>query len=103
MADHGFSLEDIPEDRLHPVFFVKGINEHSDRMRVSEAPVSHEDLQVAFDRLLDGNDSGSIFDWQEGEQRDRKCFVYEYPQLLKNVEFVQHGKAGDMTTLEKVE
>ena len=103
MADHGFCEEDIPEDRLHPVFFVKGLNEHHDSMLISDAPASHEDMQEAFDRLLDGKEGTEIFDVKEGDKRDRRCFVYTYPELLENVEYIQHGKAGDMTTLEKVQ
>ena len=103
MADHGFSMEDIPEDRLHPVFFVKGLNEHSGKMRISDAPASHEDMQEAFDRLLDGKPGSEIFDVKDGETRDRRCFVYTYPELLENVEYIQHGKAGDISTLEKVD
>lgn len=102
MADHGYSLEDIPEDRLHPVFFVKGIGEKSDKMRISEAPVSHEDLLEAYNRLIDGNKSDEIFEWKDGDTRDRRCFVYSYPVLWKNIEYIQHGYAGDLDTLERV-
>ena len=100
MADHGFSEEDIPEDRLHSVFFVKGVGETGDTMSISDAPVSFEDLQTAFDRLLDGAESDAIFDWKEGDERDRRCFVYTYPELFRNVEAVQHGHSGDLSTLE---
>lgn len=103
MSDHGFSEKDIPEDRLHSVFFVKGIGEHGDTMGMNAAPVSFEDLQTAFDRLLDGTRSDEIFDWKEGDKRDRRCFVYSYPELFGNVECVQHGHAGDLSTLEFLE
>ncbi len=102
-ADHGFSLEDIPEARLNPIFIVKGIGEKSDKMRISDAPVSHEDLMVAYDRLLDGEMSDSIFDYKSGDQRDRRCFIYIYPEVLENKEYIQHGKSGDLTTLEKID
>lgn len=103
MADHGLSLTDDPKGRQHPVFFVKGMNEHAETLRTSEAPVSFEDLQTAFDRLLAGADGQSIFDWKEGDQRDRKCYYLSYPELMRNLECIEHGRAGDISNLEVLE
>ena len=101
MADHGFSMADDPKGRNHPVFFVKGINEHSESLRTSAAPVSFEDLVTSgYDRLIAGMDGQSIFDWKEGEQRDRKCYFLSYPDLYQYLECIQHGKANDVSTLE---
>ena len=100
MADHGLSLTDDPKGRQHPVFFVKGMNEHADSLRISDAPVSFEDLQTAFDRLMAGADGQSIFDWKEGDKRDRKCYFLSYPELMRNLECIEHGKAGDISALE---
>ncbi|MFQ8901895.1 MAG: hypothetical protein ACLR7D_08430 [Lachnospira eligens] len=54
MADHGYGLSYGPRNRQHPVLFVKGKNESHD-YTVSEAPISYDDLQEAFSRLLDGS------------------------------------------------
>ena len=102
-ADHGFSEEDIVEDRNHPIFMVKGIDEHHVAMKTSDAPVSFEDLQEMFMRLMDGAGAEEAFDWHEGDVRDRMCYVYYNAPLWTNVKHVQHGHAGDRSTLERVE
>ncbi|MBP5221857.1 MAG: alkaline phosphatase family protein, partial [Lachnospiraceae bacterium] len=101
-ADHGQSDEDIPEDRIHPVFFAKGIGESADRMRISEAPVSFEDLQEAYDKLLSGSSGRDIFEWKDDEKRERRCYVYSYPDELHNVEYILKGHAGDLDSLMRV-
>ena len=103
MADHGFNPEDIPEGRMHPVFFAKGIGETADTMRRNDAPVSHEDLMVAFDRLLDGADSSMLFDWKEGDERERELYVFSYPVKWRVLKYKQKGHASDMTTMECLE
>lgn len=104
MADHGFSEEDIEEGRLHPVFFVKGLNETGSKMSISDAPVSFEDLPEAFRRLENGIDSSGIFDWKEGDERDRRCYVlfYKNTSHIHYEECVLKGRAGDVTKVEKV-
>lgn len=99
LADHGFSVEDIPEDRLHPVFFAKGFGETKDRMDINDAPVSFEDFSEAFDRLKNGAKSDSLFDWKEGDVRDRKCYVnfYKDDGPAHYEECIQKGHAGDYT------
>ena len=102
-ADHGFSEEDIVEDRNHPIFMVKGMNEFHKTMQTSDAPVSFEDLQEMFPRLMDGAGAEEAFDWHEGDARDRDCYVYYNAPLWTNVKHVQHGHAGDRSTLERVQ
>lgn len=103
MSDHGFSKEDIPEDRLHPVFFVKGVGERGETMQISEAPVSFEDFGTAFERLLAGADGRKIFDQKEGDIRERRCYFLSYPELMRNIECIQRGHAGDLSQLEILE
>lgn len=99
LADHGFSEEDIPEDRLHPIFFVKGIGESKEKMDINDAPVSFEDFGEAVERLKDGASSDAVFDWKEGDERDRKCFVNFYKEEgnAHYEECIQKGHAGDYT------
>lgn len=97
MADHGYNDEMHDKGgqmRQNPIFFVKGIQEKHD-FQVSGAPVSFEDLQTAYKRLLDGMDSSRIFDWKEGDSRERRFLVYEYKQEDPIIEFIQPGDARD--------
>lgn len=99
LADHGFSEEDIPEDRLHPIFFVKGIGETKESMEINDAPASFEDFIEAVERLKTGTNSDGIFDWHEGDIRDRKCYVNFYKEEgnAYYAECIQKGHAGDYT------
>lgn len=102
MADHGYAevpVENAALERQNPILFVKGLNEDRDNMQVSNAPISFEDLQDAYARLLAGNSGNEIFDAKEGEQRDRRFLYYEYLKEDKIQEYVQTGDAGDVTTL----
>ena len=99
MADHGYGLSYGPRNRQHPVLFVKGKNESHD-YTVSEAPISYDDLQEAFSRLLDGAMGEEVFDYKEGDERKRRYlyFEYEHEEILE--EFYQEGYAGDLDTLK---
>lgn len=93
MADHGYNWLD-PHGRQNPAFFVKGVNEKHD-FAVSDAPISFEDLQEAYQRLLDGAESDSIFEWESGDQRERRFLFYEYLKEDYMVEYMQPGQAHD--------
>lgn len=93
MADHGYNWLD-PHGRQNPAFFVKGLNEKHD-FAVSDAPISFEDLQEAYQRLLDGASGDAIFDWKSGDQRERRFLFYEYLKEDYMVEYMQPGQAHD--------
>ena len=104
MADHGYngSLEEMGDAawmRQCPLFMVKGMDEHHDTMQVSEAPVSFEDLQEAYCRLMDGKQSDEIFDWKEGDTRERRFLWYSFLDEDHMVEYMQTGHAQDMDTM----
>ena len=100
MADHGYNeLEDDTNIRQHPMLMIKGLHEHHD-FRTDSAPVSHADLQDAFIRLLHGAESSECFDWHEGDQRERRFLDYSWRDLSRFVEYVQTGRAEDMSTLK---
>lgn len=98
MADHGFYHDDEPSNRQHPILFIKGKNEKHD-YAVSEVPVSFDDLQEAYSRLIDGAKGTEVFDAKEGDSRERRYLYYEYVHDDIMEEFYQTGYAGDMDTL----
>ncbi len=99
MADHGYGWGDYFEQQ-NPIFFVKGIDEKHD-FAISDAPVSYMDLQTAYERLMDGASGDQIFDWKNGEQRDRRYLFYEHSKEDRIIEYIQTGWAADTTTMYK--
>lgn len=99
MADHGFYHDDEPSNRQHPILFIKGKNE-SHEYKVSEAPISFDDLQDAYSRLIDGAIGEDVFDYKEGDERKRRYLYFEYIHDDILEEFYQEGYAGDMETLK---
>lgn len=76
MSDHGYEGGyGQGEDRQNPILFVKGAGE-SHELLYDDAPISHEDLQEAYVRLLDGKTSDEIFDYKEGDKRERRYLLY---------------------------
>ena len=100
MADHGYGYErDVPiVGRCNPLLLVKGVDEHHS-LEISDAPISYEDLQEAYQRLLSGASSDQIFDAQEGDERIRRILLYFYEQEGHMAEYEQHGHAFDIDTL----
>lgn len=73
MADHGGAW--VPDEgdylrRHNPLLLVKGKGE-SHEFTVSQAPLSYEDLQDAYIRLLNGAVGDEVFTVKEGEDRER--------------------------------
>lgn len=99
MADHGYSLTG-PEafGRQNPVLFVKGLEEHHEMM-ISDAPVSFEDLQEAYVRLLNNSLSTDIFDNSEGSQRKRRFLYYVFEKDECIMEYMQTGHAFNDDTM----
>ena len=100
MADHGYShIVGDYHGQQDPIFFVKGVGERHD-LAVSDAPVSYEDLQEAFARLIEGNGSDEIFDWKSGGKRERRYLFYESGRLAYSMtEQIQTGQASDTDTM----
>ena len=95
MADHGSSTVSCDyHNTQNPIFFVKGIQE-SHAFTKSDAPISYEDLQEAFARLLDGASSDQIFDWKSGDQRERRFLFYQFGEIEHIVDYMQPGRAAD--------
>ena len=102
MADHGYNgIGEKEEDFLRQaaLLLIKGRGEQHDTMQISEAPISYEDLQTAYVRLLDGAQSDSVFDWKEGDVRERRFLEYTPGDEEHMVEYLQKGHAQDMSTM----
>ena len=100
MADHGYWTywDDHLLGRSNPLLAVKGVGERH-ALSVSEAPISYEDLQECFSRLLDGKSSDQVFDAKEGDQRVRRYLSYKYLEEGHIVEYEQTGYATDLSTM----
>ena len=85
--------------RQAALLLIKGRNEQHDTMQISEAPISYEDLQEAYVRLLDGAQSDAVFDWKEGDTRERRFLEYAPGNEKHMVEYLQKGHAQDLTTM----
>ena len=99
MSDHGSHNDtDLRNMNQNPVLLIKGRGEQHDELTVSYAPVSYDDLQQAYQRLLDGEGSDGVFDWQEGDERSRRFLWHELGKTSFLTEYAQTGSAEDMTT-----
>lgn len=68
-------------------------------MQISEAPICYEDLQTAYVRLLDGMQSEEVFDWTEGDARERRFLEYAPGNEKRMVEYIQSGHAQDTASM----
>ena len=99
LGDHGFNyVKDKSYHRQHPMLMIKGRGERHP-FAVDNAPVSHADLCEAFVRLLGGADSRACFDWQAGQQRERRFLNYSWTDLERFEEYMQSGQAEDGETM----
>lgn len=106
-ADHGCSEDRSPYVRSNPLFLVKGFDESHSQMIYNSAPVSFVDLSVAYERLLNGMSSEDIFDWSEGDARERQYFVYNSSLVDGEIvstndieyEYLITGHAGDFESI----
>lgn len=103
MADHGYDEESnaagTDTSRQNPMFMVKGVGERH-AYQVSNAPISYEDLQEAYRRLLEGKKSTDCFDAKEGDDRKRRYLFYRNVSAYHMIEYIQTGQARDMATLQ---
>lgn len=95
MADHGSG-----DFRHNPVLIVKGINEKHE-YRVSEVPISYDDLQDAFLKLIDGSESEAAFPSDAGGVRSRRFIKYSHGNAGHEgmTEMIHQGYATDPDAL----
>ena len=97
MADHGYRWPVNPD----PILYIKGINEEHE-LYVSDKAVWYPDLtESAFDDLLDGKKSSELFKEIGTEGRDRYIIHNPFKEEDHMIEYVQTGKAWDITTLKE--
>ena len=111
MSDHGYEVtpgaKNLEEEKMqsarrgHSIFLAKGFGEKH-AFAMSEAPLSYEDLQQVYTKLLQGSTSENLIEWQKGETRQRRYLNYQQENLSKNgfEELLQTGYADDMATLQ---
>lgn len=101
MADHGYEGgESQGIDRQNPILFVKGKNEKHE-MKRDDAPISYDDLQDAYVKLLDGAVGDEVFPYKEGDERERRYLLYAIRDKDHLFEYIQTGHASDSSTMIK--
>ncbi len=104
LSDHGYNISEDADSigesigRQHPILFIKGLGEKHD-FQISGAPISYEDLVGAYSKLLSGLSSDAVFEYQEGDYRERRYFLFKYMDEGHLVEYIQKGYAGDESTM----
>ena len=101
MADHGYEgglVQGV--DRQNPILFVKGVGENHE-LQYNDAPISFEDLQDAYVKLLDGSSSDEIFPYKEGDQRERRYLLYALRDKNTMYEYIQTGHASDKDSMRE--
>lgn len=107
MADHGCSQTRDVYERSNPLFVVKGLGETHDEITFNDAPVSYSDLNEAYYRLINGSNSNEIFDWSEGDVRERQYLIYNCGKPGEEVfetddiihEYIIKGHASDFSQI----
>lgn len=104
MADHGYGYRngevldfhnlDYYLNRGNPFLMVKGFNEEHE-LSINEAPISYTDLINGYEHLLNGSHSSEVFEWKEGDTRERRYIAYYYLQEHHMEEYTLNGYATD--------
>lgn len=99
LGDHGYdNFRDTPLlGRMNPFLAIKG-KEERHPMEISQAPVSYEDLQEIYGRLLEGKTGEEIPLFVPGTQRKRRVLFYHYLKEGYIAEYLQTGHAFDTST-----
>jgi phosphoglycerol transferase MdoB-like AlkP superfamily enzyme len=94
MADHGYGTSVY--DRYNPILYIKGLNKKHN-FEVSDKKISFVDLIVAFNQLIDGNKTDTIFIGLNNKERRYLLYDYTNPSVL--IEEIQKGKAWNSETI----
>ncbi len=101
MADHGYEgSKGQGLDRQNPILMVKGFGE-SHEFKTDDAPISFVDLQDAYVKLLDGAMGDDIFEYKEGDERERRYILFALRDKDHMYEYIQTGHASDSSTMVK--
>lgn len=98
MADHGYKDEEGNGSRTNPILYIKGFDEHHNKI-VSDKAISYADLMEAYNDLLDGKKSTELFK-KIGNSRERTYLWYNYLEENHMVEMISYGKAWDLNSMK---
>lgn len=102
MSDHGYEgSKGLGIDRQNPALFIKGYEEKHGAMSRNDAPISYVDLQEAFKRLLDDKEAAEVFDYKEGDEREREYIIYALNDKDHMFAYTTKGHASDTDALVK--
>lgn len=94
MADHGYGTS--VHDRYNPILYIKGLNEKHN-FEVSDKKISFVDLIVAFNQLIDGDKTDTIFIGLNNKERRYLLYDYTNPGVL--IEEIQKGEVWNSETI----
>lgn len=98
-SDHGDSIYyDENNMNQHPILLIKGIGERHE-FTVNSKPLSFDNMQDAYARLLDGEEGQTVFD-AVPRPESRRFLWYDTKDEKHMLEYEQTGKAGDMSTMK---
>lgn len=94
MADHGAAGYSGGGMIQAPLLLIKG-REEKHAFKVSEAPVSYEDMQEGFIALLDDKTGEDVFSVKEGDERVRTMyytdFIGQRRRFTRNEPFIEYS------------
>ena len=97
MADHGAAGYSGGGKIQSPLLLIKGRGERHG-FKISEAPVSYEDMQEGFISLLDGHTDEDVFTVKEGDERTRTMYYTEFigqrRRFTRNSPFIEYETSG---------
>lgn len=103
MADHGFRTEENGNQRMNPIFFVKGMDEKNKSMKISNKPIHFTDLNDLYKDLLEGKKNNELFK-DIPNTRVRTYMEYNNGKDYDGpmIEYETKGKAWEKDKLYKV-
>ena len=103
LADHGYIhpyTEETIRERMHCALLIKGRGEHGDEMSVSSAPISYADLAPSFVGLIEGKGAREIFEYKDGDTRERRFIWYCYTKEDYMEEYIAEGRADEVDKMK---
>ena len=97
MSDHGYSFIG-PEGRQNPILYIKTKNDKHNKTVESSKKISYDDLQGAYEDILNGANTKTLFS-DISNDRDRRYLFYIYNQEDHMIEYNQKGHAWDNDTM----
>ena len=99
-GDHATPINDrtaLPQQSLTALYF-KPSNSSSDNLKVSSAPVSHEDIWDTIfksENITQSNPNKTLFDYKHGDNRTRRYFWHTYVSPLHEYVYEITGSGKD--------